>query len=194
MLRLRQLTLTTTAALALLAVTAAPARADWVLTPFMGVSFGGATSSQHVTYGGSAAWMGNGVIGVEFDAAFSPDLLDADDGLDLRIKDSNVTTLMGNLIIGAPLGAPGVRPYVSGGAGLLRTSVSDVGDFFDVNENSFGVNVGAGLIGFVNDNVGLRGDLRYFRRLQDSDGSSDIDIDLGQFDFWRATFGVSFRF
>ena len=38
---------------------------------------------------------------------------------------------MGNLIVGAPLGA--VRPYVSGGAGLIRAGGSDVDEFFDID-------------------------------------------------------------
>lgn len=176
-------------------VAAAPARADWLLTPYLGVTFGGATQGENLTYGGSFGFMGAGIIGVEFDAAIAPDLLDVDDGIDLDIADSNVTTLMGNLIIGIPIGRDrGVRPYVSGGAGLIRTSVATADDFFDVDENSFGVNVGGGLMIFVRDNFGLRGDLRYFRSVQDSDFSNDIDLDFGSFDFWRGTFGVTFKF
>jgi hypothetical protein len=112
----------------LLAVTAAPARADWLITPYLGSAFGGDTSSQHVTYGGSAAWMSHGIIGVEFDASFAPDLLDEDDGVILGIADSNATTLMGSIVIGAPFGAPGVRPYAVAGAGLIKTRVADADD------------------------------------------------------------------
>lgn len=181
--------------LTLVLAAAAPARADWLLTPYFGVSFGGATQGENLTYGGSIAFMGAGIFGVEFDAAIAPDLLDVDDGIDLDIADSNATTLMGNLILGAPIGGDrGVRPYVSGGVGLIRTSVSTADDFFDIDENSFGVNAGGGVMIFVRDNFGLRGDLRYFRSLQDSDGGDDIDFDFGSFDFWRATFGVTFKF
>ena len=44
------------------------------------------------------------------------------------------------------------------------------------------------------ENFGIRGDVRYFRSVQDSDAGEDIDFDFGSFDFWRATFGVTFRF
>lgn len=184
----------TTAALLCLLLSATPARADWLLTPFLGVTFGGATDNQHATYGGSIAWMGAGVLGVEVDGSFVPDLLDVDDGVNLDIRQSNASTLMANLIVGAPLGAPGVRPYASGGMGLIRTSVSDLNNLFDIDENSFGVNVGAGVVVFVREHFGLRGDLRYFRRIQDSDPREGIDLDLGGFDFWRATVGATFRF
>ena len=61
------------------------------------------------------------------------------------------------------------------------------------------MDVGGGLNGYFNEHVGLRGDVRYFRSLQGDDDADGIIIDprlfdLGEFDFWRATVGVSFRF
>ncbi|HTM34005.1 MAG TPA: outer membrane beta-barrel protein [Vicinamibacterales bacterium] len=192
----RRLTLTFLAAFTLVLFTAIPARADWLLTPYLGVTFGGDTGGQHVTYGGSFGWMGAGIIGFEVDGAFAPDVFDTDDGVDLSIKDSNATTLMANLIVGAPIGGQaGVRPYVSGGAGLLRSRVQDVDQFFDVDDNSFGVNIGGGVMAFVRQNFGIRGDIRYFRGLQDVNvDRSGASLNLGTFDFWRGTFGVTFRF
>ena len=174
----------------LLVVSAAPARADWLITPYLGSAFGGATSSQHVTYGASAAWMSHGIIGVEFDGSIAPDLLDEDDGVILGISESNVTTLMGSIVIGAPLGEPGVRPYAVAGAGLIRSRVSDADDIFDIDENSFGINVGGGVHALVRKNIGLRADLRYFRGVRDTADGDDVDLELGSFDFWRASVGA----
>ena len=101
---------------------------------------------------------------------------------------------MGNLIVGVPLGSPGVRPYASGGAGIIRSRATSLGNVFDLTDNSFGVNVGAGAMVFVRENFGLRGDLRYFRRVQDSNSGSGINLDLSNFNFWRATVGATFRF
>jgi opacity protein-like surface antigen len=181
-------------ALALVVMTAAPARADWLITPYLGTAFGGDTSSQHVTYGGSAAWMSHGIVGIEIDGSLSPDLLDEDDGVILGIADSNVTTLMGSVVIGAPLGEPGVRPYVVGGAGLIRSRVADASEVFDIDTNSFGVNLGGGVHALVRKNIGIRADLRYFRSVRDTDPGDDVDLELGGFDFWRATVGATFRF
>jgi len=53
------------------------------------------------------------------------------------------------------------------------------------------------LTGYFNDHVGLHGDLRYFRSLTGDSGGLIIDpreFDLGDFDFWRGTVGVSFSF
>ena len=46
----------------------------------------------------------------------------------------------------------------------------------------------------VDDHVGIRGDARYFRSLQDPERDNEFDIAVGNFDFWLATGGVTFRF
>lgn len=184
-------------AVVLLLLSASQARADWLLTPYLGVTFGGDTPKQQVNYGLSAAWLGAGVLGFELDASLTPNFFESDDdALDDfdGIDDSNVGTFMANLMLSAPSNTPALRPYASGGIGIIRTKATSVDNFFDLSENSFGVNVGAGLIGQISDHVGVRGDVRYFRSIQDSDGGDSIDLDLGGFNFWRGTVGLSFRF
>ena len=184
-------------AFALMALAPSSARADWLFTPFVGPDFGGDTTDQKLNYGASLGFMGAGIFGFEVDFGYSPDFFDTDNQIQL-IDTSNVTTLMANAIIGAPIGGQhgtGVRPYASGGIGLLRTHVTSAGNLFqDINNNDFGVNVGAGLMGFFSDNVGLRGDLRYFRTLTDPERDNEFDIALGRFNYWRGTVGVVFRF
>jgi hypothetical protein len=82
-----------------------------------------------------------------------------------------------------------------GGLGLIRTHVTSADDFFDVDSNDWGFNLGGGIIGFFSDGFGIRGDVRYFRSLQGDDDQDDDfpDFQLGSFDFWRATVGVTFR-
>jgi hypothetical protein len=49
-------------------------------------------------------------------------------------------------------------------------------------------------MGFFNNHVGLRGDVRYFRTINNNDSSlDDVNLDLGSFDFWRASVGVVIR-
>jgi opacity protein-like surface antigen len=69
-----------------------------------------------------------------------------------------------------------------------------VDDLFDVSSTDWGFNLGAGAMFFVSDGFGLRGDVRYFRSLEDNEPDSEIDIALSDFRFWRATFGATFRF
>jgi opacity protein-like surface antigen len=202
---LRKLLVTSTLALAVSVLAPTRASADWLFTPFIGATFNGAANfgasgsefdddfERNLTFGGSFGYMGHGAVGFEVDFGYSPNFFEGDQGGGFDIVGGgNVTTVMGNVIVGAPLG--GVRPYASGGVGLIRTRVEDVGQFFDeFSQSDFGLNVGAGVMGFFNDSVGIRGDIRYFRTIND-DSSDGIDLSLGDFDFWRGTVGVTFRF
>lgn len=176
---------------ALLFAVPQPARADVLLTPFLGVTFGGDAASQQVSYGFSAAALAHGMFGLEFDAALTPNFFNSDSS---ALQDGNVSTVMANLMLAAaPSGAP-LRPYVSGGAGILHAKATSVGNVFELNDNSFGVNAGAGAMGFLSHNVGVRGDIRYFRSLQDADAGDGIDLSFGKLTFWRASLGVTFKF
>jgi opacity protein-like surface antigen len=206
---------------AALALTLAPstARADWLFTPYVGGVFGG-LASGNVSWGGSLAWMGDGVFGAEADLGFNlnNNIFDTDDanllGIDRDFLEANVTTLMGNVIVGYPFGGTNgnFAPYVVGGIGLLRIK-ADVNDelFDDVDSsnNEFGMDLGGGVMGFVNDSWGFRGDVRWFYSFDRPELDFDlldvgitnrvdvptvdlIDINLDRH-FWRATGGVTFR-
>ena len=187
------------AVLVALMVTLAPgaASADWLFTPNIGPVFGGSASGrEHLSYGASIGWMGAGVFGWEADFAYTPEFFEADDD-DIELFDSsNVTTFMVNAIIGIPAGGTsgaGFRPYFSGGVGLMQQHVSGAESLVEVDNSEFGINLGAGAMGFLSDHVGIRGDIRYLRALSDPDEDNEFDIALGDFDYWRATFGVTFR-
>ncbi len=202
-------------AMSALLCAAAPrsASADWVLTPFLGWNFNGSADVHNNTagvsfnnkfehkldYGLSLANMGAGIIGFEVDFGYSPNFFETGTATNNAFNftnDSNVTTLTGNVIVGAPLGGHGgsIRPYAVGGVGLIRSNVQDVAQAFDVSsKNDFGLDVGAGVMGFVSQNVGFRGEVRYFRGFR---GSSDnvTTLGLSDFNFWRGSVGVSFKF
>ena len=77
---------------------------------------------------------------------------------------------------------------------MIRAQISIRTDLFnDLSTNDLGVNIGAGINGQFTDNVGIRGDVRYFRSLQDNEPDNDLDLSLGSFDFWRGTVGMTFR-
>jgi len=195
-----------TVAMLALAVLILPktARADWFITPFLGANFGGATSvddlgdalddSSAFTYGVSGGWMGNGIIGVEGDFGYTKKFYAPFAG----IEETNLLTLMSNVIVGIPLGGQsgfGVRPYVVGGVGLMRTSVDEALNFVDLNNNSFGWDAGGG-VNIYFWHIGVRGDLRYFRDFSSVDDDNFLGVILqeGNLDFWRGTVGVVFRF
>jgi opacity protein-like surface antigen len=206
---MRKLLMTTIVVSMVSAAAPATAAADWLFTPFVGINWGGTANFGDVgdfedeferrgNFGASLAWMGAGVVGFEVDFGWAPNFFENTTGAgDFEFGDSNVTTLMANLTLGAPFGGqsgPGVRPYASGGLGIIKSRISDAEDLFDVNSTDWGFNVGAGVAGFFTDNIGIRGDVRYFRSLQDNEPDDEFDVALSDFRFWRGTVGLTFRF
>jgi len=48
-------------------------------------------------------------------------------------------------------------------------------------------------MGYFSDHVGLRGDIRYLRNIENNSTSTSLDFDPGSFHFWRASIGVVIR-
>jgi opacity protein-like surface antigen len=191
-------------ALSLTLIPATASAQSWFFSPFIGANFGGNASfgefddfddefERRVDFGATLGWNPS-VVGFEIDLGWSPNFFENTSGnANFEFGDSNVTTLMGNLLFSAPPGT-GIRPYGSAGLGLIRSRISSAGDLFnDLTTNDFGINIGGGVNGQFNDNVGIRGDLRYFRSLQDNEADGEFDLGLSNFDFWRGTVGVTFR-
>jgi len=180
-----------------LVLSPAAARADWLFTPSLGTTFGADTNgNEHFTYGVSIGWMGAGIMGWEADLSYTPEFFEGSDGDFDFTGDSNVVTAMANAIIGIPVGGQtggGFRPYFAAGLGILQREISSDDALFNVNNNEFGFNLGGGVMGFMTDHVGFRGDLRYTRSLEDPTEDNEFDIGVGNFDYWRGTAGVTFR-
>jgi opacity protein-like surface antigen len=180
-----------------LALAPATARADWLFTPNLGTTFGAdASGNEHFTYGASIGWMGAGIFGWEADLSYTPEFFEAGDGDFDAVDDSNVVSWMANAIIGVPFGGQrggGFRPYLAVGAGVMQSNVTGQDSLFDINNSEFGFNIGGGAMGFMTDHVGFRGDLRYMRSFEDPIEDNEFDIGVGNFDFWRGTAGVTFR-
>jgi opacity protein-like surface antigen len=171
------------------------ARADGYVAPWIGSAFGSSFNNGQASFGVDAGAMGAGVIGGELDLGYSPSFF----GTKSDFGNNTVMNLMGNLILGVPVGGThgaGVRPYVTAGAGLLRTQI-DGGTLTKVSSsnNMLGWNAAAGVMGYFSDHVGLRGELRYLRGFKDTNtGVTSIDLNGGgQLHFWRASIGVVLR-
>jgi hypothetical protein len=172
------------------------ARADGFVTPWVGSAFGSNINNGRTAIGVDAGGMGAGVIGGELDFGYSPSFF----GTKSDFGNNTVINLMANVIVGAPVGGQrgaGIRPYLVGGVGLLRTQI-DGGTLAKVSssDNMFGWDAGGGVMGYFNNHVGLRGDLRYLRGthdLNDSTGFNSVDFNGNKIHFWRASVGVVFR-
>ena len=189
-------------ALLLGAAAPAPARADGMVIPFLGVNFGGAAGrqqlsdaieSERVDWGASLAWMGAGVIGFEADFGYSPDFFGRSD-----VAGSSVLTAMGNVLIGVPFGGQsgfGIRPYALAGLGVVQSEIDATGGILGLDETKAAWDFGGGVMFFFGTHVGLRGDLRYIRTI----GRLDFDLTGGlersrRLDFGRGSVGLILRF
>lgn len=198
---------------------AAPARADWYLTPYFGAAFGGASNQfvlndlddefeQRMNFGGSFGWRSKGIFGVEVDYNVAPNFFQFTGGtndFDLFDLDSSVQTLMGNVVIAIPIGGSsgmGFHPYLTAGLGTIRTQLRSESDVFDdITSNDTGFNVGGGAHFFLGTHFGLRADLRYVRGFESLDDEDPIEdnpffdqsIATDVFNYTRGTVGVTFR-
>lgn len=187
-----------------------PASADWLFTPFIGGNFGGSATfadqfddfddefERRVNFGASLGWMGGGIAGFEVDFGYAPNFFQNTSGpANFEFGDNHVTTLMANVILGAPAGGQagrGLRPYASGGIGVIDMRIDEEDPFGGFNNTNLGFNVGGGVAGFFSDNIGVRGDVRFFRALEDKEPDDDLDVGMTDFKFWRGTVGLVFRF
>lgn len=198
---------------------AAPARADWFLTPYVGVAFGGAANQfvlndlddefeQRVNFGGSLGWRSKGIWGFEVDYSVAPNFFQFTGGtnnFDLFDFDSSVQTLMGNVVVAIPIGGSsgiGFQPYVTAGLGTIRTQLrSDADVFDDITSNDSGFNVGGGAHFFLGRHFGLRADVRYIRGFESIDDEDPIEDNpffdqpfaTEVFNFTRGSLGLTFR-
>jgi opacity protein-like surface antigen len=180
---------------AVVLVGTATVRADGFITPFLGYNFGGDSNcatfrnceDKRTNFGVSFGTMGP-VFGFEGDLGFARDFFGKVPGVD-----NSVFSLTGDLLMGVGRGP--VQPYFLLGMGLIRprTSVSLTPVFQEFDKNSLGWAIGGGVAIYPTRRVGVRGDMRHLRTLQDVPivGSS---LQNAKLDFWRASAGLALRF
>jgi hypothetical protein len=181
---------------------ASEARADWLITPFVGGSFAPESTllifeegaGRKFTLGGAVALLTDGVLGLEAEFSHTPRFFEGDDPLGLVLT-SRVTSMSGSVVLAVPLAVTreSLRPYVVGGVGLLQARSKHAGGLFPVDQNLLGVNLGAGAIGLLSERTGLRFDLRHIKAASGADGPL-ARPGVSRLSFWRATVGVVLRY
>jgi opacity protein-like surface antigen len=174
---------------------ASPSFGQAFISPLIGFNFGGDSGCPEVTSCedknlnlGVAVGALGGIFGTELEFAYAKDFFGEIPGVS-----SNVLTLMGNFML-APRFGP-AQPYALIGLGLIKTHTGlNATELLDTDNNHFGWDVGGGLMVFFGDNIGVRGEIRYFHAFQDF---RLLFLDIGdetKLDFGRAAAGVVFRF
>jgi hypothetical protein len=176
-----------------------PARAgEWHFTPSFGVTFAGSTTlndlqlgadKKHMNFGGMVSRFGDGIIGVEGVVIYTRHFFEFDGPRDpaappaVPIAKSYALSATGNVVLTVPKRWTEyfLRPYVSGGFGLLRAVAIDqprspgVASVLPVTANMPGITIGGGVIGFFSQGTGVRFDLRYHDDLRRDPGSVPLN-------------------
>jgi hypothetical protein len=171
----------------LVALYPAAAHAEWHIVPFFGLTFAQKTTLQdldfdvsdelgapekdsHKHFGAFVSRLGEGVLGAEGLFIWTPGLftLDASGPVEPVVESSWSYALMGNVVVTTPrrLTEYGLRPFASGGLGVVHVLAQKVGEdplFPDVSTPLFAFNVGGGAIGFFTNRTGVRFEFRYFQ-------------------------------
>jgi opacity protein-like surface antigen len=196
LVKLRQVCARAAMVAALLACAAPEARAQGFFNPFFGYDYGGDSlchtftgcEQKKLNVGFSFGKLGK-AGGFEEEIAWAKDFFGGTESG----ADSNVLTIMSNFMIAPKIGP--VRPYGLFGVGLMKAHV----DLSPVNivsfsNNSFGWDLGGGVMVMFGEHVGIRGDIRHFNSFQEMNLlglSLGSDTKLG---FGRAAVGLMLQY
>ncbi len=174
-------------------VVPATASAQGYISPLIGYDFGGDSGCPQITncedrnlnWGVSVGSLGS-ILGSELELAYAKNFFGEISGVS-----SSVLTLMGNGMV-APKFGP-VQPYWLIGVGLMKTHVDFSATSIENSENHFAWDTAGGLIIFLGQNFGIRGEIRHYHSFQDL-GFLGFSLANAKLDFGRAAAGVVFRF
>jgi len=185
-----------------------PARAQWTVSPWLGLGFDGASSfvtfedgigETKVTFGGAAGWLTDGLLGLEANVGYTPGAFDRDGvaPADDLIQDSSMLVATGDLLVLTPraIVRDTLRPYVVGGLGLMRVHARFVLDATGLDSNYLALAVGGGAIGRLTERSSLRFEVRRLSNLSyETDHELLLDDDRSRVSFWRLTVGVQLAY
>lgn len=189
-------------------LTAAPAHAEWEFVPLVGLTFNAHTNAfliadtiapvgTHINFGGAVSLLGRGILGAEGIGVFTPSFK-GDVGT--TVDSSRALAVMGNVVVTTPrrLTEYTLRPFVSGGFGVMRLSVTVPNDqsvnlqpVLGTQLNAAAFDIGGGAVGFFTKRTGVRFDFRYYRRLHP--GPAAVYSTDPQVSFMTLSVGVVIR-
>ena len=202
------------ASVVLLALLPAPAAAEWHFVPMVGLTFKGesnifgesisvtetAADKTHKHLAGVVSLLGEGILGVEAFSTWTPGFFQTGD--QELVESSRTATLMGNIVLTTPRKWTeyGLRPYVSGGFGLVHATVTLKATLTDsplpsTRVNTGGYNFGVGATGFFTERTGVRFDLRFHSTMRRNSDviATETNTDEAYLRYMTLSVGVVFR-
>ena len=174
---------------------------DRQVRPFIGGTFNAGTTffkpvdtiGKNLVIGGSAVFLGE-LFGVEVDVGDVPGFFESDESP--LVLGSRVTTVTGNVVIAAPhrMTEYSLRPYIVGGAGLMRIRTTSSLNIFDVSTILPSFDVGAGVVGFLTNRAGVCWEVRRFQNIGGKANNGGLSFGPEDLSFWRATMALAIRY
>ena len=157
---------------------------DWYVAPTVGATTGGDTTSTGTLVGLAAGWMSSGLFSLDAELTHAPNFFEQD-GFRTR---RDLTTVMGHVNVAFGSADAIVRPFVTGGAGVLMPRLSEPGGFGAIDVTDVAYQVGVGMLVGPRDRVGLRADVRYVRAAGDSAHDANaFGLEVSRLRFWRVS-------
>jgi hypothetical protein len=173
-------------------------QAQGFLNAGLGFSAGSPAAEGRANFVADVGWLPREPIGVEVDLTYAPSFFKNPGSF----TENRLTTVMGNVIFAAGgnggrygrrrRGEALVRPYVSGGFGLMSENISEPS--VTISNRHLGVDAGVGVMGIAAGSFGVRAEVRYFQDLVGTSQANGTGIDFGSFHFWRASIGAMVMF
>ena len=156
--------------------------AETLLSPSVGLAFGGKTDDSKITYGGTLTLKGS-LVGFAVDFGYTPDFFGSD-----PLGNNNLITLMGNLVVMSP--GP-VRVYGSAPASAWSSRGSRTRPACSRWTATSWVSAWEGV------SSSFRATATWVftatsvtsGSLTDPEPDDEFDVDLGNLDFWRGEIG-----
>lgn len=169
-----------------------PVRADWRVTPFVGITvrtdtafldLDGVAGRSHPAFGVALTRFPERVFGVDIAASETPGIFTGDD----LVQSSRLLTVTGSVVIALPKRwSRVVRPYAIAGAGLIHVTSADIAGVFPIDSTRPAASVGLGTWFPMTRRVGARAEARFIRSTSASSST--------RFETWQTTAGISVRF
>ena len=173
---------------ALGACSPAQASAEGYVSPWVGVIFGNdQAASGFKSFGVAFGNMRTGVVGTETNIGFTS-------GFFGKAQDNYVLDISGSLTAGPNWTGAKVRahPYFAIGLATIRTSIDGGNATGETASTRLGTAIGGGATVGFKSNVGIRGDVRYYRGFSNESPVNSLNVDLAKFHYWRASIGLIF--
>ncbi len=188
----------------LLLLVPATARGEWQVRPFIGLTFGSATTfvdpenaidNENAVIGVSGGWLGE-IFGFEGDLGRASGFFQTEEAPEPLVVESAVTTLTGNVIVAVPrrMAGYGLRPYIAGGAGLMHVDLFGRSGAVRTNRTVPVLSLGGGVTGFISNRVGLNWDVRRLSTFRGEGETLGNSLGEEQLSLWRATMAVALRY